>query len=213
MQLDRNVFIFQLIFGLAFLGTFADKANGKCKISNCNDGNPTIASAPSQRINDEQLKLPSNWQQCNKDSDCKQLFYGCFGMTAANKEFFEKATDLAHKIAGNPAAMSCVSTAEEAPVEVLCKENKCGAWKFSLCQDASCSKKYPKCRFTRKIYSLPKKDDSFGMSQELIQGILEDACIQSCKKKIREFKSEQKSDSQFYTAFSCTFDEKMVHSE
>jgi hypothetical protein len=73
-----------------------------------------------------EAKMEPSWRACTKSEDCDIIMYGCTGRIAANTKHFAEATELAHKVGGNPAEIKCAPKPEPdyAPI---CQDKVCVA--------------------------------------------------------------------------------------
>lgn len=82
------------------------------------------SAEPFQRLHDESLNLPAEWQSCTHDNQCVAIGYGC-SSTAVNREFRAQAEKQAWAIGGDPRAVSCVRD-EDMDHVTKCENNRCG---------------------------------------------------------------------------------------
>lgn len=80
-----------------------------------------LAGVPQQDI---QKMLKPEWIECQLDSDCTVIRYGCNKAVAANQKHKQEVTQAAYQYGGDPRAMNCL-VREATAFEARCTSGMC----------------------------------------------------------------------------------------
>lgn len=94
--------------------------------SNVGDGSLRL-SGREEYLDILSLTMKDKWTACERNAECKLIYYGCSSATAVNQNYAEEATEYVYKKGGDPKTLNCYSPSPPPDYIPVCANSFCEA--------------------------------------------------------------------------------------